>query len=108
LPDAPKTFLMHVPVAWEETRVLDGEPGRGVTIARRAGTTWYVAGITADAPAAARVPLSFLGGGSWRMTLIADGASDRAFASRAATVSARDTIDVPTRARGGWVMTLTR
>jgi hypothetical protein len=42
------------------------------------------------------------------MTLIADGASDRAFASRAATVSARDTIDVPARARGGWVMTLTR
>jgi hypothetical protein len=108
LPDAPKTFLMHVPVAWEDTRVIDGEPGRGVTIARRAGTTWYVAGVDADTAQTARVPLSFLGSGSWRMTLIADGASDREFATRTAAVSARDTIEVPMRARGGWVMTLAR
>ena len=42
------------------------------------------------------------------MTLIADGASDREFATRTAAVSARDTIEVPMRARGGWVMTLAR
>jgi hypothetical protein len=79
-----------------------------VTIARRAGTTWYVAGVDADTAQTARVPLSFLGSGSWRMTLIADGASDREFATRTAAVSARDTIEVPMRARGGWVMTLAR
>ena len=50
--------------------------------------------------AAANVPVS--------TTLIADGASDREFATRTAVVSARDTIEVPMRARGGWVMTLAR
>ena len=106
LPDAPRTFLQHVPVVWNETRAIEAGPGQFVTIARRAGAAWYVGGIAANTARTARVPLAFLGPGAWHMTLIADGATDREFASRTATVTSADTIAVAERARGGFVMTL--
>lgn len=36
-------FLRKVPVVWDETRFVDGYPGKFVVIARRAGNRWYVA-----------------------------------------------------------------
>jgi hypothetical protein len=38
-------FFGHLPAAWDETRLLDGYPGKSVVMARRKGSTWYVAGI---------------------------------------------------------------
>jgi hypothetical protein len=35
-------FLKHVPCVWDETRFLDGYPGKFVVIARRAGQRWYI------------------------------------------------------------------
>jgi hypothetical protein len=109
LPDAPKTFLKQVPSAWDETRALSGEPGKSVVVARRAGDVWYVGGISGqETPQPARVDLSFLGPGSWSMTLIRDGADDRSFDASSRSVLAKDGIDVPMRARGGFVMRVTR
>jgi hypothetical protein len=113
LPDAPKTFLKQVPAAWDETRVLSGEPGRSVVIARRAGAVWYVGGLNGqDTAESTRVALGFLGAGSssfsWSMTLIRDGADDRAFDSAARAVKATESVTVPMRPRGGFVMRLAR
>lgn len=36
-------FLEEVPVVWDETRYIDGYPGRLAVIARRLGDDWYVA-----------------------------------------------------------------
>jgi alpha-glucosidase len=105
LPDAPKQFLRDVPAAWDETRVLAGEPGRTVIVARRAGDVWYVGGINGqDMPAAPRVPFGFLGSGAWTVVLIRDGVGDRAFDASTRQLAAADTVDVPMRARGGFVM----
>lgn len=38
-------FLSHLPAAWDEIRFLSGYPGESVVLARRSGSTWYVAGI---------------------------------------------------------------
>ncbi len=42
LPDGPKRFLREVPVVWDDTRLIDGEPGKLAVIARRHGQacTW--------------------------------------------------------------------
>lgn len=32
----------NLPTVWDETRVLDGYPGRNITMARRNGDSWYV------------------------------------------------------------------
>jgi alpha-glucosidase len=37
-------FIKDVPATWDETRVLDGLPGKDVIIARRLGEQWFLAG----------------------------------------------------------------
>src|SRR6185295_9811541 len=109
LPPEPKTFLKQVPAAWDETVLVNGEPGKSVVVARRAGDVWYVGGISGlAAQQETRVVMSFLAQGPWQMTLIRDGVDDRSFASSARPVTGKDTIAVPMRARGGFVMKLAR
>ena len=52
LTDAPRLcldFLKQVPTTWDETRFIDGYPGRYVVLARRHGEQWYVAAVNATA-----------------------------------------------------------
>lgn len=51
LEDAPADaidFMKKVPTTWDETRFIDGYPGRYVVMARRHGTRWYIAAINAQ------------------------------------------------------------
>ena len=50
LTDAPKVcidFMRQVPTTWDETRFIDGYPGKYVVLARRHGDEWYVAAANA-------------------------------------------------------------
>ena len=47
LPQVELDFLKRIPTTWEETRFVDGYPGKYVVLARRHGDQWYVAGINA-------------------------------------------------------------
>jgi alpha-glucosidase len=78
-------------------------------VARRAGDVWYVGGINGqDAQQDAKVALSFLAPGTWKMTQISDGADDRTFADSLRQVTEKETIQMMMRARGGFVMRLGR
>ena len=59
---APFQFIKDVPVDWETTRVLNGEVGDFVTIARRerGGDDWYLGAVTDEHPRTLEVPLDFL------------------------------------------------
>ncbi len=60
-PDQVQQFLSSLPSVWDETRLIDGYPGRFVILARRSGHRWYVAGINGLAiPQNFRVPHDFL------------------------------------------------
>ena len=51
LDDAPSwamDFMKEVPTTWDETRFIDGYPGKYVILARRCGQKWYVVGINAQ------------------------------------------------------------
>ena len=51
LEDAPAwaiQFMKDVPTTWDETKFIDGYPGKYVILARRSGDKWYVAGVTSD------------------------------------------------------------
>lgn len=51
LDDAPAVaidFMKQVPTTWDEVRFIDGYPGKYCVLARRHGSTWYVAGINAE------------------------------------------------------------
>jgi hypothetical protein len=44
-PPFVQDLLRTIPVAWDETRFIDGYPGEFVVLARRIGSTWYLAGL---------------------------------------------------------------
>lgn len=57
------TFLRSVPTEWDETRFVDGYPGRYAVIARRCGDRWLIAGLNAtDAPLTLTLDLPFVAG----------------------------------------------
>lgn len=45
LPDPVKAFLQKVPCAWDESRLLAGQPGEYAIVLRRLGKEWYIGGI---------------------------------------------------------------
>lgn len=65
-------FIKDVPVSWDATRVLDGDPGEFATIARRHGQEWYLGSMTNWTPRSIDVPLDFLGEGSYRAQIYED------------------------------------
>jgi alpha-glucosidase len=44
-----RDFLKGVPSGWDDTRFLDGYPGKFAVLARRGEERWYVAGINGEA-----------------------------------------------------------
>lgn len=66
-------FLRDVPASWDETRVLAGEIGRYIVVARRRGRDWFVGAMTNEEPRTLSLTLDFLGGGAHRLTQYADG-----------------------------------
>ncbi|HEY6528148.1 MAG TPA: glycoside hydrolase family 97 catalytic domain-containing protein [Cellvibrionaceae bacterium] len=48
VPEYVKNILSDIPVSWDETRFIDGFPGKYAVIARRKADHWYVAGINAE------------------------------------------------------------
>ena len=49
LPQFEMDFLRQLPTTWEETRFIDGYPGKYVVLARKAANgQWYIAGLNAQ------------------------------------------------------------
>ena len=48
VPDFVKQYMKDIPVSWDESKFIDGYPGKYVIIARKTGKTWYVAGINGE------------------------------------------------------------
>jgi alpha-glucosidase len=108
LPDAAKTFLKEVPNAWDDTKLLDGYPGRDVVIARRKGTSWYIGGISAEQREITKIiKFDFLpDGAKYKITLIADGKYDSKFATQYLVVDKSSSVSVKLLRRGGFAASL--
>jgi alpha-glucosidase len=108
LPDAAKTFLKEVPNAWDDTKLLDGYPGKDVIIARRKGNNWYVGGISAEQREKTKtIKFDFLSDGvKYKLTLIADGKYDSKFSTQYLVVDKSSSVDVKLLRRGGFAASL--
>ena len=67
-------FLAKVPTVWDETRFVDGTPGEYIILARRKGDVWYVGGMTNWEGREVEISLDFMGAGTWKARIWADGA----------------------------------
>ena len=104
---AALTLLEAAPAAWDDTRLLAGEPGMYATVARRAGEAWFVGGLSATPARIETLRLGFLAPGrAYTATVVTDDGAG-GLASTARTVTAADAIEVPVAADGGFTVQLT-
>ncbi|MCO5255113.1 MAG: glycoside hydrolase family 97 protein [Lentimicrobium sp.] len=105
-PEVPE-FISRIPVVWDETRVLQGEVGDYILIARRNGDTWYLAAMTDWSSRNLETGLSFLGEGVYQATIFKDGPNADKNASdyliRNQHVRRNDNVLLNLAPGGGWV-----
>ncbi len=108
LPESAKSFLKQVPNAWDETKLLDGYPGKEIFMARRKGDSWYIGGINAEIiEKRKKLTFNFLPEGvTYKLNLITDGKHDKEFATQDLVVDKFSTIEVKLLRRGGFVASL--
>ena len=103
LPSEIKSFLGSVPAAWDETKFIDGYPGKFIVLARRSGKDWYLGGINGEAsPREVAVELTFLGEGEYDQLLCTDGETGREISTGREPVDASTVLRVPMTGFGGF------
>jgi alpha-glucosidase len=110
LPDAARTFLKEVPNAWDNTKLLDGYPGRDIIIARQKGDSWYIGGLNSERFEKTKIlKFDFLPeGAKYKLTLISDGKHDKEFATQYIEVDKSSSVSVKLLRRGGFTAKLKR
>ena len=66
--------LQHMPVTWDETKVLAAEVGKYISIARRKKDSWYIGTITDSSARKININLNFLPAGKYVATMYSDAA----------------------------------
>ena len=95
-------YIRNIPTTWDETRFIDGYPGKYCVIARRKGQQWYVAAINGDNSARSiEVSLPMLAGKTVNIIRDEKG-SDAAFSSKTIATDAKYTFTLA--ANGGTVI----
>ena len=108
LPDAAKNFLKEVPNAWDNTKLINGYPGKDLIIARNKGNAWYIGGISAEKyPKEETLTFNYLPDNiTYKMTLIADGEHDKKLVTQYILVDKSSTVKVKVLGRGGFAAAL--
>ena len=107
LPKEPLDFLRTVPVVWDETRWLAGEPGQYVVLARRLGDNWWIAGINGlKEPREVSLDLGFIEKTNANLAVIADGEDNKSFAPSSGPFNNSRKLKVKMLPFGGFVATI--
>jgi hypothetical protein len=109
LPDAAKNFLKEVPNAWDDTKLIEGYPGKDLMIARNKGKAWYVGGISAERfPKNKTLTFNYLPENQkYKLTLITDGGYDTKLTTQYMVVDKSSSVKVRMLGRGGFAASLT-
>lgn len=65
-------FLKKVQAVWDDTKVLNGEIGKFISMARRAGNSWFIGSMTNSDERELEIDLGFLPDGKFKMTTYSD------------------------------------
>lgn len=86
-------FMKQVPTTWDETRFIDGYPGKYIIMARRHAQRWYVCALNAQKePLKVNVQLPFLAG--QEVLLLEDGNDGKTPAQSKLTLDKKGTFKV--------------
>jgi hypothetical protein len=104
VPDYVKNFMREIPLCWDDSRFIDGFPGKLVVIARKSKGTWYLAGINGEnIEKSINLELPFLENVKTG-TLITDGADNRSFSMQDVTFTPAGSLRMKLKRNGGFVI----
>lgn len=105
-------YFRGLPTVWDETRVLSANLAEHLVEARRKGDIWYIAAMNHDKPLTLRVPLDFLGSGTHTIRIFADkpesATTPTEITDTARPVTAKDLLEIPMVANGGFAARIRR
>ncbi|MEP7280279.1 MAG: glycoside hydrolase family 97 catalytic domain-containing protein [Bacteroidota bacterium] len=102
-----KNFMRIVPTTWDETKFIQGEPGKEMVLARRNGSSWYVAGINGeDLQKNISLQLRFPKGSSYKASLFTDGRHSREIKINEMAWKKGNPVDITLLPNGGFVLVL--
>lgn len=104
VPDYVKNFLREIPNSWDDTKFIDGFPGKFVIMARKAGNTWYVAGINGEETEKhLKCELPFINE-TKSANLITDGKDNRSFEIKKIIYTPNEPFQINIKGNGGFVL----
>ena len=103
MPAYVQAFMRQVPSVWDDTKFIDGYPGKLAVIAREGNGHWYVGGINGEAiDKTLTLDLVALTGAKATGVLITDGQTQR-FAQHPVTLGPDKKLSVTLKLHGGFV-----
>jgi alpha-glucosidase len=104
-------FFDKVQTVWNDSRVLNGEIGQYLTVARRSGSDWFVGAITNKEARTVSVPLNFLDKGKKYLLKLYQDEDTVQTATKVSvtekTVTSKTVLTLPLKASGGVALYLT-
>jgi alpha-glucosidase len=104
-------FLRAVPTVWDNSKVLNGEVGKYITMARKSGKSWFIGAMTDWQGRTLEIPLDFLGKGRYAAHIFADaldsGENAEKLIEQKRTVTAEDSLTAKMAPGGGLAVHLT-
>ncbi|MEG3155692.1 glycoside hydrolase family 97 protein [Sphingomonas sp. RB1R13] len=100
-------FVAQTPSTWDETRVLGGDVGQYIVVARRKGAQWWLGAITNGSARTLSVRLEMLRGQGWTLDGYADAGSTRAARRVTARLRAGQVFVMSLAEAGGFAARLT-
>ncbi|HEY3414476.1 MAG TPA: glycoside hydrolase family 97 protein [Armatimonadota bacterium] len=104
-------LLTAIPTTWDQTRTLNGEIGKYITMARRSGRQWYVGAMGGSEATVLNVPLRFLGTGRYTAEIWSDDVirpnQPTSLLYRKRSVTSADILQVAMAPAGGQVIRFT-
>jgi len=122
LPDIPEAyeakadlfkFIETMPMTWDETKVITGEIGKHISVARRSGDSWWIGSVKAEDGGELALDFSFLPKGSeWTATFYEDAAdthyqtNPETYSIRQGAIKAGDKLTIKIAPGGGHCISL--
>jgi alpha-glucosidase len=100
------TFIVNIPVVWDDIKVLDAKVGDYLLLARRSGKEWFIGALTDWTSRDMTLDLSFLPGGQYTMEVFGDGINADRYATDyrhyKVNIKSGDRMKIHLAPGGGW------
>jgi len=105
------SFIAQVPTVWDETRAIEAEAGKYLTIVRRSDDKWFIGSLTNWDQRSLKVTLDFIDGKKYKAQILKDGVNANRYGSdfkiENIEVTKGQTLDINMAKGGGWTAILT-